>query len=402
MINVGVQGSVPGTVIGLTPIGQSQPSAPSRPKELPRPTELDLPRALNYYADFSGCGFWRMIWPEHVLDAHQKAVVHGSTCMVLDERFYQNIKSVRVQRQATEHQLKFVQFLRKISEKHGFRLIYEIDDIVFHEDIPDYNKFKAAFVDPKIRYCAQEIMNTCDEITVTNQFMKDYYIEKTGNQNITVIPNYPPKFWLGNFYDEDRIAKIYTKRKKKPRILYAGCGAHFDVDNNVNQRDDFHHVVDTIIKTRKKFQWVFLGAYPLKLTQYIKNGDIEFHPWSRLYEYGQKIHSLRINAMVAPLENNTFNKAKSDLKYVEACAFGVPAVCQDLCTYEQAPYKFNTGDEMIDQLDDILSDKMEYMKICRKSRMYAETRWLENDNNIDKYLELYTTSYQSPDRKLLK
>ena len=57
---------------------------------------------------------------------------------------------------------------------------------------------------------------------------------------------------------------------------------------------------------------------------------------------------------------------------------------------------------MIDQLDDILSDKMKYMKICRKSRMYAETRWLENDNNIDKYLELYTTSYQSPDRKLLK
>jgi len=407
MINVGIPGSVPGTVIGKTQLSPSPSQLPIvnpgvSKKELPRPAELDLPRALNYYADFSGCGFWRMAWPEHVLDAHQKAVVHGSTCMILDERSYQNLESVRVQRQATEHQLKFVQFLRGISQKHNFRLLYEIDDIVFHEDIPDYNKFKAAFVDPKIRKCAEEIMKTCDEITVTNDFMKEYYMDKTGNKNITVIPNYPPKFWLGNFYDEDRISKVYSKRKRKPRILYAGCGAHFDVDNNVNQRDDFHHVIDTVIKTRKKFQWVFLGAYPLKLTPYIRSGEIEFHQWTRLYEYGQTIHSLRVNAMIAPLENNTFNKAKSDIKYVEASAFGLPAICQDLCTYENAPYKFNTGDEMIDQLDDVLSDKVKYMKICRKARAYADTRWLESDNNIDKYLELYTIPFQDPKRKLLK
>ena len=26
--------------------------------------EANLPRAVNYYADYGGCGFWRMIWPE--------------------------------------------------------------------------------------------------------------------------------------------------------------------------------------------------------------------------------------------------------------------------------------------------------------------------------------------------
>ena len=52
----------------------------------PQSPELKLPRFLNYYADYSGCGHWRMIWPEQVLNAHQKAVVQGTTVMNVDER----------------------------------------------------------------------------------------------------------------------------------------------------------------------------------------------------------------------------------------------------------------------------------------------------------------------------
>src|SRR5687768_13535218 len=103
------------------------------------PPEANLPRCLNYYADYSGCGFWRLIWPEFILNAYQKLVVHGSTFMIIDERYYGNVKSVRIQRQATEHQFRFVQFLKHVSEQNKMRIIYEIDDVIFHEDIPEYN-----------------------------------------------------------------------------------------------------------------------------------------------------------------------------------------------------------------------------------------------------------------------
>jgi len=36
----------------------------------PKSAEEGLPRFLNYYADYSGCGHWRMIWPEQVMNAH--------------------------------------------------------------------------------------------------------------------------------------------------------------------------------------------------------------------------------------------------------------------------------------------------------------------------------------------
>ena len=370
-------------------------------KEDMTPPEANIPRVLQYYADYSGCGFWRMIWPEHLLNAFNHFTVHGSTVMNLDPRYYVNVKAVRIQRQATSHQLQFVKFLKEVSKQVGFRIIYEIDDIVFSEDIPEYNKYKPAFTDPEIRKNCQEIMSLCDEVTVTCPFMKRYYMEKTGHKHVTIIPNLPPKFWLGHFYDERAISANYDTYKKKPRILYAGSGAHFDVDNRVNQNDDFAHVIEAIAKTVDKYQWVFLGAYPLPLKNLIQSGKIEFHPWANLYFYGEKIKNLRVNMMVAPLQDNNFNKSKSDLKLVEANCFGIPIACQDLCTYEDAKFKFKTGDEMIAQIDDVLSKKGRYMNLSAKARSDANKRWLENDENIAYYQELFSYGYGDPRRKYL-
>ena len=61
---------------------------PAPPKlEMP---EANLPRAINYYADYGGCGFWRMIWPEFLMNAYNKACMSGLTQMILDLRFYLN------------------------------------------------------------------------------------------------------------------------------------------------------------------------------------------------------------------------------------------------------------------------------------------------------------------------
>lgn len=362
------------------------------------PPEAHLPRVIQYYADYSGCGFWRMLWPEHLLNAYGRATVHGCTVMCLDPRWYVHTKAVRIQRQATSHQLTFVRFLKEVQQQVGFKLIYEIDDLVFSEDIPEYNKFKPAFTNPEIRKNILEIMNLCDEITVTCPFMKEYYMEKTGHKNITVIPNFPPKFWLGNFYDTKSISENYDQYSKKPRILYAGSGAHFDVENRVGQDDDFSHVIKAIYDTVNEFQWVFLGAYPLPLRDLVQSGKIEFHQWSSLYNYGEKIKNLKVNMMVAPLKDNNFNKSKSDLKLIEANAFGIPIACQDLCTYEDAPFKFKTGDEMIKVCRDVLSKKGRYMNLSSKARSAANTRWLENPENLDCYSELFTLPYGHKNR----
>lgn len=366
------------------------------------PPETNLMRVVQYPADYSGCGLYRMSTPAHLLNFHQKAMVQESTVMIADPNWYANVKVVRVQRQATPHQLSFIKFLKDVQKHHKFKIVYEVDDIVFREDIPEYNKFKFAFMPDEIRNSSQQIMEMCDEITTTNRFIADYYSSKLNKKEVTVVPNFPPRWWIGNYFSESKVSQNFDKHKKRPRILYSGSGAHFDVDNRVGQKDDFEHVIDVIIKTRFMYRWVFIGAYPFRLKPYIDNGDLEFHPWQKLYDYPKKIAELEIQMMVAPLQKNTFNNAKSDLKYIEACCYGLPVACQDMITYQDAELKFNTGDEMIDLIKSEMTHVGRYKNQAIQRRKVAEDRYLELDKNIDCYYELFAYNYGDSRRVNLK
>jgi hypothetical protein len=395
-------GSVMGKPMGLpTPIYGAMPVVAQRE---PPPLEMPgqgLDRAVNYYADYAGCGWWRMIAPEILLNINNKAIITGLTTMVLDPRFYAGIKAVRLQRQATPVQLQFLKFLKQGSDQHKFKIIYEIDDIIVKDDIPDYNRCKVAFESEEIMTSCLEMMRMSDEISVTCQYMKDYYIHKTGNKNITVIPNYPAKMWMDGHYDQKKIQKDFQSSKKKPRVAYIGSGTHIDVMNKTNQKDDFAHVVDDIISSRKDIQWVFIGCFPLACKPFIDRGEMEFVQWFPLLELWKAYTTTNINAVIAPLQNNVFNNAKSNIKYLEAACCGIPGIFQDMVTYKDAPMRFTKGHELIDQIKALTKDEATYMKYSKKARAYADTMWL--DDHLDEFAELYYTRIGDAKRtKLLK
>jgi len=371
-----------------------------------QPKENSLPRYINYLADLSGCGHWRILWPEQVINATGRGVSHSITAMVTDPRFYKDVKAVKIQRQASSSQKKFIEYLKKVQQEHGFKLIYEVDDVVFKEEIPDYNKFKFAFDTEEIRQNCIDIINMCDEVTVTCPYIKRLYQEKTGQQNISVIPNFVPNFWMGNLFNGSEVSKQFDINKKKPRILYTGSGAHYDVDNKTGGKDDFTQVRDFIRDTVDKYQWIFVGAFPPQLRDLIQQKKIEFYPWKNLLEYPRFIASMNAQLMVAPLEENNFNRSKSDIKFIEACTLGIPCLCQDMETYSTAPeaLRFKTVEEFGDKIDTILNwkNKSTYYKNIYKLKHIGDQRILELDQNIGTHLEVLNTPFNSTDRKLLE
>ena len=373
----------------------------NKPIKIPQPPPIEMPeanleRAISYGADASGCYWWRLGWPEYLLNIGNKAIVSSLSQMIFDINFYLRLKSVKIQRQATDAQTNFVKELAKLREQNGMSLVYEVDDIVFKDDIPDYNRCKEAFLEGNIADNIMELMNIVDEITVTCDFMKKYYQEKTGNKKVTIVPNYIPKFWADRFYDKKRLQENFDKNKKKPRILYAGSGTHVDILNKTGGKDDFQHILSSIIKARKDFQFVFKGCFPIQVKPFIDSGEMEYVKWSPLQELPQGIMDLNCQAVFAPLADNTYNKSKSEIKLLESGALGIPGAFQDICTYSNATTKFQTGDELIDQLKNITKNKSDYMKHSDLARKYVETMWLED--HISEAQATYFTKFGSPER----
>lgn len=371
---------------------------PVEPPPLAMPG-ANLKRGVYYGADLGGCNAWRMGFPAFYMNYNSKAIINELSSMVVDPRFYQGISSVTLQRQATDVQKAFLQFIKQGAKELGFKINYEIDDIVFMEDIPDYNRCKFAFEDVKIRKTIEEMMQMVDEITVTCDFMKEYYKSKTSNPNVTVVPNYIPKFWFDGFYNENDINQLYNKNKDRPVILYAGSGTHFDVINKTGQKDDFAHVVDSIIKARKKYKFVFMGGFPYALKPFMDNGEMEYFEWAQLLDLPRALSKIGANATYAPLQDNNFNKAKSDIKLLESGALGLPCIGQNLCTYKNASLKFDKGNDLIDKLDFLFKDENTYMDYSKKYRQYTESMWLENEENWMKRYEVTFYKIGDPNRK---
>jgi hypothetical protein len=346
-----------------------------------------IKRAVSFAADHQGCGFWRMHWPESVINGQQLGIINNNNFMILQNNFYDGITSVRVQRQVTPSQLQFVKYLRDLSNKtNNFKIYYEIDDVIFPEDIPLYNKAREAFVDPEIGKTAYEIMRLCDGITAPTEYMAKYYNEKSGVPGI-VLPNYMPKFWMDRFYNKAKIVENYETNKRRPRIGYIGSPTHFNVGAPSGAKDDFGDVSDTIIKTCKTYKWVIMGGLPAELVPHVRSGDIEYHPWVRIWDYPNAFNNLNCNIVIAPLQNNRFNLAKAPIKYLEAGALGIPCVCQDIEPYKMAPLRFNTGDEMMDIIKKTLGDRKRYLTESDSARKVASKWWLED--HIDEYVKLY-------------
>jgi hypothetical protein len=369
-----------------------------------QPRELSLPRYVNYLADYSGCGFWRILWPELFINSEGLGCSQSQTAMIFDPRWYTGVKCVKVQRQASNDQKEFIKYLKTVQREHGFKLVYEVDDVVFREDIPDYNKFKFAFDNDEIRNNCIEIINMCDEVVVTCDYMRKLYQERTGKKEITVVPNFVPYHWMGHHFNKQKIWHNYDKNKRKPRVLYTGSGAHYDVDNKNGGIDDFSHVLDVVLNTIDKYQWVFVGAFPPPLLPYVKSGKIEFHPWQSLNKYPEFIANLNSQIMIAPLQDNTFNNSKSDIKFIEACVLGLPCLVQDMETYKDAPaeLKFKTAADLEQKLEAVLKNKAVYYRNVDIFRQIGSQRFLELDQNIGCHLEVLNTPYGSPERKYLK
>lgn len=250
-----------------------------------------------------------------------------------------------------------------------------------------------------------DIMSLADIITVSTETLRDFYIKRLNlpREKFIVIPNYLPRWWIGESYNIDKQLQQYKEHKKNKLTIGFCCSSnHFDIHNNNNGEDDFTHLIDWIIKNISKFNFVFVGGVPRQLISYVQRGLITYQQPSDIFNYPREMHRRSIDLLLAPLQDNEFNRCKSNIKFLEFAALGIPMAGQNISTYNKYTKLVFDNTNDIDNLCDKLffnADSEEYYaNVIKQQRDIIDNPsilspngfWLEK--NFKQYFELFNIS----------
>jgi hypothetical protein len=295
-------------------------------------------------ADKQGCGYYRCIFPSdalnHFIDTGKHEVNSFWTSRLnFDPNFYNGISYVIMQRPATEAQLHILHWLNRVKKDLGFKVIYEIDDDIFN--IPEYNPAHKFYT--PLRDNIKKVLSECDCLSTTTPTLADLYAPYI--RQTRIVRNSLPK-WLWGEVEPRHEDPDFGDTSKRFTIAWMGSALHFGYDKLGG--DLSKDLFDFIIKTRKKYRWVFSGALPGALQGYRK--DLVAYSWKNMLEYPKHAKEIRkkhgFDVGLAFLQDNHFNRAKSDIKRLEYTGLGIPGVYSKLVPYEDCALKFSSVDEL--------------------------------------------------------
>jgi len=204
-----------------------------------------------------------------------------------------------------------------------------------------------------------------------------------------VGPN-KPIFVVPNFLDFDKWETPYAIRETEPRdTVTIGWMA------SKSHKIDVPLVSDGLQRIMAEYKNVRLS-----LIGWIDNGDM---PWAGQYNGRVQMHdwveiSMLPYAMkdfdigLAPLVDNAFNRAKTNLKWIQLAALGIPCVASPLAPYEtirdgRDGVLVKDGD-WYGALAGLLDDKEKRIQIGLEARRTALAEW-DLRKNAGKWVEIF-------------
>lgn len=201
-----------------------------------------------------------------------------------------------------------------IREQYQKPVLFESDDFMF-----GVQSDSLAFVDwhpdsPAERTAMTQLM-TADGVIVSTEYLAAMYGRV--NPNVHVVHNgIDPDLWPKPNYSPGR----------RVRIGWQGGASH---DRDFEQIKDV--VLSLATELRDKVEWHFQGGVP----NWCKNHkaiscSID---WVPVEQYPAVMQSLNLDIGIAPLCDSTFARSKSDLRFLEFSALGIPTVATDCPAY---------------------------------------------------------------------
>lgn len=301
------------------------------------------PYVLAHPADNQGCGFHRIIRPIEILG--RNSMIGGRYDFGYMAEAYLKLLAPDIvvwQRQAEPSQIENMKRYRSILPEAFF--VYEIDDAVSW--VPDKSYHKP-YMPPNIDKGIANAVAVCDAVTVTTPGLAEHMANICASgTDIRIVPNMLGRddFEVGH---ETRFAQRNPKGQapKKHTKIRIGWGG------GIGHSGDFEMLRPVFEHFGQHVEWIFLGMNPETPDNIAKL----FIGTTQPKDYLKALASMDADLMIAPLEEVAFNRAKSNLRLIEAGACHYPVICTDTETYrENSPPVFayaKTPQDWIDAIE---------------------------------------------------
>lgn len=254
-------------------------------------------------------------------------------------------------------------------------LVYEVDDLFWAVPEGSYHRNNPLLPESKSRI--RTAAKLCDAVTVTTEALADEMRKLTGMKDVRVLPNLVPNSFINSALDGRRSAD--AKKSDKPRVGWAG---------GIGHGGDLKIIATTMQEFGDEVQWVFFGMLPDGVAP---GPNVEFYKGVKFENYPRMLGTMNLDLALAPLEDNDFNRCKSDLRVLEYGAAGFPVLASDISTYEKCPVArcANTVEDWVKMIRHLLSAPLD---------VYAENlhKWVTTTRCLDGHLAERAAAYLPP------
>ncbi len=230
------------------------------------------------------------------------------------------------------------------------------------------------------------ILASADLITSPVQKLLDFYSQfgskevRTGIVHNALNPDLYPE---GEFVPKD-------KKKGEIRIGWQGGVSHMG---------DWEEIKEPLARVLKDYPEVtlhILGSYYKNQFKEVKD-RITRYPWYPFRGYTFRLKTLGLDGAIIPLEDKEFNEYKSEVKFTEFTALGVPCVVKNMLPYSEViteqnsyPYKDNK------EFEEKLRAMIEEIKSKKAQNKVVEgLKWVKKDRDITKEAGQLVQLYKS-------
>jgi GT2 family glycosyltransferase/tetratricopeptide (TPR) repeat protein/glycosyltransferase involved in cell wall biosynthesis len=241
----------------------------------------------------------------------------------------------------------------------GKPVIFEIDDLLTQLPASNPNHEWGMLGAPHIH----DFMRRCAAVTVSTDELKERF--SPYNDTIHVLPN---------LLDSGLWEKPSPPSSGPVVIGYAGTNTH-GADLELLEK-----VLARIARRYgNKVSFTFMGCATERISRL---PGFRFVPFETTYEaYAQKFMDIPVDIMLAPLEDNPFNRCKSNVKWLEYSACGMAGIYSDLPPYscvksgETGLLVRNIADDWYNAIACLIDDPEKRRQIARNAREEIMTHY---------------------------